>query len=110
MIDDELDFAELPVHEPKPCCNCGKITETVACVIDGVLLDGEPSDAGEHCYDCCVTEGFCFGCGRFSAGQTSYDFGRIRGYCENCQDQIRSTIADHDEDDEDLYDFYSSLP
>ncbi|MVM34249.1 hypothetical protein GO755_29735 [Spirosoma sp. HMF4905] len=105
-MEEEIDFNEPIPHEPKTCVKCGKLTETVPCVIEAVQEEDADYPSGEHCYDCCVEEGYCFGCGRFSAGQQAYDFGRYPGYCENCQEQIRSNMCD-DWDDND-YD-HSSL-
>ena len=55
-----------------------------------------------------VEEGFCGGCGLFCGGIESFDFGgfgRQRGYCDNCWDEI---MADYDwdgnEDDDYGYD------
>ncbi len=37
------------------------------------------------CVEHCVNEGYCWGCGRFSAGLESFDF-NPRGLCSECKD------------------------
>src|SRR5262245_32995656 len=45
-----------------------------------------------------VQDGFCGGCGLFSSGIESFDFGRFPGYCDNCQDEIASNYSGEDDD------------
>lgn len=56
------------------------------------------------CYDCCGTEGYCYGCGAFSEGQSDYDFSALGFYCGNCQEQIRDAYGENDEDYDDFED------
>lgn len=65
----------------------------------------KPSDwlCSEHA----EKEGFCAGCGLFCAGIESFDFGRYPGFCDNCQDEIRSNEwdeFDHEWDESRDYD------
>ena len=58
------------------------------------------------CSACAMKEGFCCCCGLFCAGIDSFDFGefgRQRGYCDNCWDQI---MADYDWDPDDADEDY----
>ncbi|WP_181838861.1 hypothetical protein [Emticicia sp. BO119] len=93
----EFDFDFSVPENQGVCSGCQKedsITE--------VYLDGELQD-GELCYDCCQKQGYCFGCGHFSAGTMEYDFSNVGAYCEHCQDEIRASYGE-DEYDEDFDD------
>lgn len=86
---------------------CGE-THTTECAIDWeVGDDGEwtGKDAEWLCYDHAKDAGYCFGCGHFWAGATSFDFSRIEGYCENCVAEIQSTSGNYGGDDEDYIDY-----
>jgi hypothetical protein len=99
-MEDEIDFNETIGEPQRNCDQCGRLDNTSFCRNDHV-----EEDAGEHlCFDCAGENGFCFGCGQFCAGMESFDFSPIPGYCANCVDQIKSTVADDDPDpDDDAY-------
>jgi hypothetical protein len=63
-----------------------------------------PQDKADRylCFECAERKGFCVGCGIFSAGVESFEFGRYRAYCENCQDELRA--EDFDDHDPEYYD------
>jgi hypothetical protein len=58
------------------------------------LPDDWETPNGYYCGEHAVTNGFCAGCGYFSAGLEAFDFGN--GLCEQC----RSDIGDDDPDGE----------
>ncbi len=66
------------------CSKCNQKDEIVE-----VFLEGESH--GNYCYNCCEKEGFCYGCGDFSAGTEKFDFSKMGAYCDNCQEQIRDS-------------------
>lgn len=88
---DDLDFDEDPeMSKTEACARCGKMN-----VLTQTELEGVPGQ--KLCYECCGEEGFCYGCGNFSAGTTEFDLSEMGYYCENCQDQIHDGIYDWDD-------------
>lgn len=47
-----------------------------------------------YCSTCAEKFGFCAACRIYCLGIESFEFGRYRGYCENCQDQLRAEDYD----------------
>jgi hypothetical protein len=88
-LNDESLLGEKRV---KTCGKCG-LQETVYSQQDTAL---------DLCYDCCGELGYCYGCGTFAAGTNSFEFSDIGFYCENCQDEIRTTC---DPDGDELEDW-----
>lgn len=91
----EFDF-DFSVPEKRGICSSCKKEEAIT----EIYLDGE-SQNEQLCYECCQEQGFCFGCGHFSAGTSEYDFSRVGAYCEHCQAEINSNYGE-DEYDEDF--------
>jgi hypothetical protein len=54
-----------------------------------------------YCPEHAMLSGYCGACGHFSAGIDSFDFGRHRGFCDSCEDEIDDF---DDEEDDDLDD------
>lgn len=80
------------------CEGCDK-TVTTACFYP----DNETEEPDHYyCYDHAFDQGFCYGCGRFYAGIEQFDFpefwGNVRGYCEDCSDEIKTSCGEYDED------------
>jgi hypothetical protein len=83
--------------------NCNQ--EAIECVVhdETGYLDGKDLISyycPEHAYEM----GFCVGCGQFCCGIDSFDFpeayGNIKGYCDNCSDQIKADVDDGIDDGE----------
>ena len=56
--------------------------DAIPCYLsDGSIDDPDDLLCAEHCGQ----EGYCWGCGRFSAGLESFDF-NPRGLCSECKD------------------------
>lgn len=53
------------------------------------------------CPDCIKDSGFCLRCGHYWAGNSSFDFSPMPGYCSDCRDEIDAECDDHFDDDED---------
>lgn len=79
------------------------------CQVEGCKNDAIPcylpdSDYGVDdpdallCAEHCGDEGYCWGCGRFSAGAESFDFSP-RGLCSECKDDPDLNEARVDETD-----------
>jgi hypothetical protein len=82
------------------CSKCGKLDFVTATIIEGEF------QKDLLCYDCAEDEGFCFGCGEFSAGNDVFDNSKIGAYCESCQDEIREACDDEQYDIDDFDDEY----
>lgn len=54
-------------------------------------LDGN-DEMERYCHEHVTEKGFCY-CGIFCAGIESFDFGRYRGFCDNCADEIKANEA-----------------
>lgn len=86
------------------CDECKKDTDGL---MTCTYTDGEEI---KLCPDCLKADGsFCFGCGEFCAGITSFDFIHP-GYCDNCWDEIQSEAGWDEEDDGTYYDTYPGYP
>lgn len=87
---------------PLPCEHEGCTETGIPCYLN--WIDEEPN--GWYCPDHAHENGFCPGCGLFSAGIESFDFSQS-GLCENCQDELESEMYEPDEYDEydDEYDY-----
>lgn len=80
------------------CTHCGRFSRNLtACTI-------ECEESEKLCFACLRNSGYCIGCGQFRAGEKSFDFSEIPGYCEHCVDQIKSDCWDSDEY-EDMYEY-----
>jgi hypothetical protein len=69
----------------KSCQNKG-----IKCLIPGALIDDEDKKM-RYCSEHAAENGFCYSCGIFCAGIESFDFGRYRGLCDNCADEVRAS-------------------
>ena len=80
------------------CEHEGCDKEGVECRID----DDSPCEyfCPEHAFEA----GYCYCCGSFWGGIEEFDFGRIRGVCPHCRDEIESNESDGSDDDEIDYD------
>lgn len=58
----------------------------------------------DHAYD----NGFCMGCGEFWGGIESFDFSPIKGFCENCVEDIMASVDNngHDQPFEQEFEYY----
>lgn len=93
-MEDEITKALKPFDQHDACDDCGKRT-------DGLTTCTYPIDAPDTklCPDCMENSGFCLRCGHFCAGQSSFDFSEIPGYCSDCVDEIKSDFGEYDEDE-----------
>ena len=73
-----------PVPDPRECDFPGCHREAMPCWLPDDL--DQPSEY--LCLEHARQAGYCAGCGRFSAGIESFDFGRYPGYCDNCQGEL----------------------
>lgn len=64
----------------------------IKCLIPGALIDGE-DEKMRYCSEHAAENGFCYSCGIFCAGIESFDFGRYRGLCDNCADEVRTSVS-----------------
>ncbi len=84
------------------CEKCGTREYVLLCKVS--LWD--KAGQGFHlCPTDAARQGFCCCCGLFNAGQTRFDFGPGKGYCDNCYDQITAdeyaeTYYDWDDDND----------
>lgn len=78
------------------CDECGNRERLTECRFNPW---GKP--VGWLCDDHLDGSGFCLGCGLFSAGIESFDFGQYAGYCDNCAAHLEE--MDYDYEDEDDY-------
>ena len=64
-----------------------------------------------YCDDHAHKAGFCLGCRLFWGGVETFDFpktyGNIKGYCDNCSDEIKIECGEFDEGD--VYAFIEEL-
>ena len=94
------DSASITLYQERTCDECGKSFD--AKVMHKCYSPDEDSPDGETvvylCPDCNNGIWYCMGCGVFCAGITSFEFGPLKGYCDNCQDEIESNMRDEDEE------------
>lgn len=75
----------------KCCWHPGCYEKGTRCVIPWSDDDDLPYE--RYCPEHAVEYGYCCGCGLFCAGIDSFDFGRYRGLCDNCADEVRANEA-----------------
>ena len=94
-MDELINKALEPLNYHDGCDECGKRT-------DGLMTCTYSHDESttKLCPDCIKDSGFCLRCGYYSAGQESFDFSDMEGYCADCADEIKHEF----EDDEDFAD------
>nr|WP_276898470.1 hypothetical protein [Pedobacter kyonggii] len=86
------------------CTECEKRTDGLTtCYINLEISD-------YLCPECIENSSYCMGCGNFSTGIESFDFSEIKGYCENCVDEIKSDSGEDDEFDDDVLDYGYPYP
>ncbi|OGU61661.1 MAG: hypothetical protein A2V66_15580 [Ignavibacteria bacterium RBG_13_36_8] len=54
----------------------------------------------QYCYKHAETSGFCLGCGYFLAGTEAFDSSTIKGYCQECIDEINYDLGVPDPNEE----------
>lgn len=86
----------------KRCSECGKMSDlTTTCT-----YPTEEEETIELCPTCLKEDGsFCLSCGRFCAGQQSFDFVHP-GYCDTCWDEIEAECGNYDEEEGDDPNWY----
>lgn len=95
------------------CSHCGNKRCTLNCYLpeppryygnDG--RDGETPTLRERkpddvlCYECAPKLGYCYSCGDFFGGISSFEF-LHPGICDNCEDERRSDMDDYPDEDSD---------
>jgi hypothetical protein len=69
--------------------------------------DEEPAPATPtfvwYCTTHAIKNGFCGMCGEFWGGTESFEFGRHKGYCSDCADELERPDEDEDYDDYGYY-------
>lgn len=75
------------------CQHEGCESEGIACYLNLSESDGP---GYYYCVEHCYEEGFCWGCGNFSAGEEAFDWGNPSHLCSNCR-----SAGDYDDSDDD---------
>ncbi len=92
---------------PQACNEPGCSAQGMACYLD--WIHEEPEDW--YCPEHAPKNGYCAGCGQFSAGFESFDFAPagMAGLCDACQELVRAEIEGEEAleagDDEDYFDY-----
>jgi hypothetical protein len=85
------------------CCSCGYLGAFPCVAPWDASQQGYAWEEWEYlCGDCAEKQGYCRGCGYAWAGVESFEFSRIKGYCENCVFEIEAD--NHSGEDEEYYD------
>lgn len=75
-------------------------TDTIRCRVTDysvTIEEQHPEEVFWYCPEHCTAEGFCWQCGEFWAGITSFDM-RANGLCDACNDELESELAASEED------------
>ena len=77
-------------------CSSNGFTGHDQCNKCGIKSDGLMTCTYNHsdetiqlCPHCITDSGFCYGCGRYSAGIESFDFSDMPNYCAECQGELQ---------------------
>lgn len=73
------------IDDQNPCEKSGCDKSGIPCWLD----DGE-GDPEYLCAEHAFEAGYCSQCGVFWGGIDEFDFGRIRGLCPNCRDEVEA--------------------
>ena len=92
-MDNEIKKATEPFNQHDACDDCGKRTDGL---MTCYFVDGETT---KLCPDCIKVNGFCYRCGNYSSGMSSFDFSDMPGYCSECRDEIKAEFGEFEDEE-----------
>lgn len=82
----------------EPAC----IEKAIRCVIRA-WKKGESDHVEWYCPEHASKNGYCAGCGIYSAGTDGFDwptvYGNVPGFCDTCSDEIESDVGEDCEEE-----------